>query len=304
MAPSMISIVDADPELAEQLDDDAARARAPRGADARAAALARRVGRRRRARARRPPPRVPDRRGPAVPRGRRARPPCVELIGPGDVMRPWTWDEAGSHVQAEVGWERARADEARGARPRAGHAHRPVAAARRRAVQPRHAPRAPPRGGARDRPPQRVEDRLLLTLWHLAERWGRVDAATGSSSRCRSATSGSRDIVGAHRPSVTTAMGALAEAGSVSRRDDGDWVLHGEPPEKLRDHRLAGGAHLEVQRLHRPVRGLVQPRPEVHVRARRRRAGRPSCRPARAAGRPCRRRSAAAVARVRQRRRS
>ena len=29
---------------------------------------------------------------------------CVELIGHGDVMRPWTWDEEGSHVHAEVGW--------------------------------------------------------------------------------------------------------------------------------------------------------------------------------------------------------
>ena len=30
---------------------------------------------------------------------------CVELLGHGDVMRPWTWDEEGSHVRAEVGWE-------------------------------------------------------------------------------------------------------------------------------------------------------------------------------------------------------
>src|SRR3954466_12846123 len=29
---------------------------------------------------------------------------CVELVGPGDVMRPWSWDEVGSHVRAEVGW--------------------------------------------------------------------------------------------------------------------------------------------------------------------------------------------------------
>ena len=29
----------------------------------------------------------------------------IELIGPGDVMRPWSWDDAGSHVRAEVGWE-------------------------------------------------------------------------------------------------------------------------------------------------------------------------------------------------------
>ena len=34
-------------------------------------------------------------------------------------------------------------------------------------------------------------------------------------------------------------MGALARGGAVSRRDDGDWVLHGAPPEKLRHHKLA-----------------------------------------------------------------
>src|ERR1700716_3185228 len=27
---------------------------------------------------------------------------CVELLGPGDVMRPWQWDQEGSHVHAEV----------------------------------------------------------------------------------------------------------------------------------------------------------------------------------------------------------
>ena len=47
------------------------------------------------------------------------------------------------------------------------------------------------------------------------------------------------DLIGAHRPSVTTAMGELTRAGTLSRRDDGDWVLHGAPPEKLRHHRLA-----------------------------------------------------------------
>ena len=30
---------------------------------------------------------------------------CVELVGHGDVMRPWSWDETGSHVRAEVGWQ-------------------------------------------------------------------------------------------------------------------------------------------------------------------------------------------------------
>ncbi|MGH2883807.1 MAG: hypothetical protein ACRDPA_14115, partial [Solirubrobacteraceae bacterium] len=29
---------------------------------------------------------------------------CVELLGAGDVLRPWSWDDEGSHVHAEVGW--------------------------------------------------------------------------------------------------------------------------------------------------------------------------------------------------------
>jgi hypothetical protein len=33
-------------------------------------------------------------------------------------------------------------------------------------------------------------------------------------------------------------MGGLTRDGSVSRRDDGNWVLHGDPPAELRHHRL------------------------------------------------------------------
>jgi CRP/FNR family transcriptional regulator, cyclic AMP receptor protein len=40
-------------------------------------------------------------------------------------------------------------------------------------------------------------------------------------------------VVGAQRPSVTTALKQLMEEGSVSRRDDGTWLLHGDPPETL-----------------------------------------------------------------------
>jgi CRP/FNR family cyclic AMP-dependent transcriptional regulator len=46
------------------------------------------------------------------------------------------------------------------------------------------------------------------------------------------------DLVGAHRPSVTTAMGDLVRAGLLSRSDGKVWVLHGSPPEQLRHHRL------------------------------------------------------------------
>jgi CRP-like cAMP-binding protein len=85
---------------------------------------------------------------------------------------------------------------------------------------------------------QRIDDRLLLTLWHLAERWGRV-TVEGIVVPLPLGHQRLADLVGAHRPSVTTAMGDLARAGLVSRREDGDWVLHGGPPEQLRHHRLA-----------------------------------------------------------------
>jgi hypothetical protein len=163
---------------------------------------------------------------------------CVELVGHGDVMRPWSWDEDGSHVRAEIGWtvlEESRLAVLdhelvlrivpwpqlglelfnRGTR-RAHHLAVALAIAHH----------------------QRVDDRLLLTLWHLAERWGRVhpDGIVGPLPLSHQRLA---DLVGAQRQSVTTAMGGLTRAGSVSRRDDGDWVLHGEPPEELRHHKLA-----------------------------------------------------------------
>jgi CRP/FNR family cyclic AMP-dependent transcriptional regulator len=162
---------------------------------------------------------------------------CVELVGHSDVMRPWQWDEEGSHVRAEVGWtvleptRLAVLDHGlvlrivpwpqlglelfnRGTR-RAHHLAVALAISHH----------------------QRVDDRLLLTLWHLAERWGRV---RGDGIVVPLPLSHQRlaDLVGAQRQSVTTAMGGLTRRGAVSRRDDGHWVLHGAPPEELRHHKL------------------------------------------------------------------
>jgi len=46
------------------------------------------------------------------------------------------------------------------------------------------------------------------------------------------------DLVGAHRPSVTTAMGELTRSGAIRRLENGNWMLHGLPPPQLRHHRL------------------------------------------------------------------
>ena len=162
---------------------------------------------------------------------------CVELIGPADVLRPWSWDEAGSHVRAEVGWivleptRLAVLDHrlvlrmtpwpelglelfSRGTR-RAHHLAVALAIAHH----------------------QRVDDRLLLTLWHLAERWGRV-GPDGIAVPLPLPHQRLADLVGAHRPAVTSAVGDLTRRGVLSRRGDRSWVLHGSPPAELRHHRL------------------------------------------------------------------
>jgi CRP/FNR family transcriptional regulator, cyclic AMP receptor protein len=163
---------------------------------------------------------------------------CVELIGPGDVMRPWQWDEEGSHVRAEVGWTVLEPSAL------AILDHRLVV---RIVPWPQLGVELFNRGTRRAHHlavalaiahHQRVDDRILLTLWHLAERWGRVHT-DGIVVPLRLSHQRLADLVGAHRQSVTTAMGDLARTGAVSRRDSGSWVLHGAPPEELRHHKLA-----------------------------------------------------------------
>jgi CRP/FNR family transcriptional regulator, cyclic AMP receptor protein len=79
----------------------------------------------------------------------------------------------------------------------------------------------------------RVDVRLLVTLWFLAERWGRV-TAEGVLLPLRLTHQILAQLIGARRPSVTTAAGELTSAGLASRRPDGSWVLHGQPPDDLR----------------------------------------------------------------------
>jgi CRP-like cAMP-binding protein len=73
-----------------------------------------------------------------------------------------------------------------------------------------------------------VDRRLHLLLWDAARRWGRV---TPSGVRVRlpltHRTLG--QIVGASRPSVSLALGELAARGEVRREGD-EWLLRHDPP--------------------------------------------------------------------------
>jgi CRP-like cAMP-binding protein len=79
----------------------------------------------------------------------------------------------------------------------------------------------------------RVDDRLLALLWCLAERWGRVlpDGVLVSLRLSHRTLAG---MIGARRPSVTTALGQLMARGELERRADGEWILLGDPPQARR----------------------------------------------------------------------
>jgi CRP/FNR family transcriptional regulator, cyclic AMP receptor protein len=76
----------------------------------------------------------------------------------------------------------------------------------------------------------RVDDRLLALLWCLAERWGRV-VPGGVLVSLRLSHRTLAGMIGARRPSVTTALGQLMARGELERRPDGEWLLRGRPPE-------------------------------------------------------------------------
>jgi CRP-like cAMP-binding protein len=73
----------------------------------------------------------------------------------------------------------------------------------------------------------RLEDRLLLAMWSLAERWGRVtpDGVLVPVGLTHSALA---RLVGARRPSVTSALGDLSRDHLLERTEDG-WLLRGDP---------------------------------------------------------------------------
>jgi hypothetical protein len=81
-----------------------------------------------------------------------------------------------------------------------------------------------------------VEVRAHLMLWHLADRWGRVTPAGVLLPLPLTHRLLAR-LIGSRRPSVTSALRRLDEEGLVKRTDDGGWLLHGSPDEVHLEHR-------------------------------------------------------------------
>jgi CRP/FNR family cyclic AMP-dependent transcriptional regulator len=161
----------------------------------------------------------------------------TELLGAGDLLRPWDDDDQFEalpfsvtwhvHVTARIAVLDTRVALAAGRWP-------PLA----RAIGARHVRRARTLSFQRAIAQlPRVEDRVLVLLWTLAERWGRV-GPQGVRLPLALPHRTLATLVGARRPSVTTAVSGLTRAGLVARVDDG-WLLHGDPVEILAE-RLEG----------------------------------------------------------------
>lgn len=157
---------------------------------------------------------------------------CAEVVGPGDVLRPWVTTGPGASIRSDVNWavvQRAR-----------------FALLDRNFVA-RMCPWPEIIAGVGNRVMlrvhwlafhmavchmRRVDERLLAVLWHFADRWGRVtpDGVVVPAPFTHGLLA---SIVGAQRPTVSTVTARLADAGVVARLPDRSWLLRGSPPPHL-----------------------------------------------------------------------
>ncbi len=77
----------------------------------------------------------------------------------------------------------------------------------------------------------RIDLRLHMLFWELADRWGTV-RQDGVHVPLYLTHSMLADLVAARRPTVTKALGELAERSAVIWTGD-DWLLPGDPPDEL-----------------------------------------------------------------------
>jgi len=79
-----------------------------------------------------------------------------------------------------------------------------------------------------------VDRRLLALFWHLAGRWGRI-TPDGVVVPLELSHRLLGELVGARRQTVSTALSGLQRDGKLLRRSDATWLLVGEPPGRPKD---------------------------------------------------------------------
>jgi CRP/FNR family cyclic AMP-dependent transcriptional regulator len=162
----------------------------------------------------------------------------AELLGRGDLLRPWEHDGGGSIVPFETAW-------------------RVVAPVRLAVLDLRWAAHMAPfpevagllTGRVMDRSRRlamlmaiaqhpKLDQRLWLLFWELADRYGVVHP-DGVRLELPITHETLSHLAAAQRPSVSSALGRLARRG-VLRREGAVWLLTGDPPALPGGHGRAG----------------------------------------------------------------
>lgn len=150
--------------------------------------------------------------------------PCAELLGAGDVLRPWTKGDESWLTTAPAHWtvlegsriavldRRFLARVAPWPEIVTTLFERSVERARMLAFQM-----------AIGQTP-RVDARLLMLFSQFANRWGRI-SPEGVIVPLRLTHEWLGQMVGAQRPTVTTALQRLSQRNALMRRPDGTWLL-------------------------------------------------------------------------------
>jgi hypothetical protein len=158
-----------------------------------------------------------------------AQEPRSELVGPGDVLRPWQQEPEIASMPFASEWdvvdttriavldERFLAFAARWPKLISAVVERTVRRSHWLGLQLAIADL------------RRVDQRLMLFFWHLADRWGRV-GPEGVAVPLPVTHDVLAQLVCAQRPTVTSALRRLTENGQLRRRPDKTWLLAHEPP--------------------------------------------------------------------------
>jgi CRP-like cAMP-binding protein len=150
--------------------------------------------------------------------------PCCELLGPGDVLRPWDEEDGAATVQTHASW--------RVLQP-ARLALLDVGFARRAARWPSVSAEMMRRSIGRSRTltvllaatqARRADVRLRALFLHLADRWGRMtpDGVVLELALTHKVIS---QLTGLRRPSVSIALAELERSGEIVRLAKDAWCI-------------------------------------------------------------------------------
>ena len=153
----------------------------------------------------------------------------AELLAAGDLLRPWQHDGAAEVLPFEMAWRIVATVRPGGARHALGRPHGalPDVAGELTGRALDRSRRLATLMAISQQP--RLDRRVWLLFWELADRHGTVHP-DGVHLRLRLTHEVISHLVAARRPSVSAALTRLAKRG-VLRRDGGEWLLSGPPPD-------------------------------------------------------------------------